>query len=423
MDHIFALVDCNNFYVSCEKVFDFTLRGRPVVVLSPNDGLVIARSNEAKALGFKMGDAVFQMQDLIKEHAVVVFSSNYALYFDMCDRVREVLAQFTPRLEKYSIDECFLDLSGFQPDELEDYGRQIKAKVEQWTGIPVSVGIAETKNLAKLANKLAKKSEKARGVLNLYKSPYLDKALAATDVGDLWGVGHQYEMMLKSNGIVNALQFRDAPEHWVRKKMTVMGARIQAELRRTECYSLEELPKPQEMVGTAQGFGIPIESLDELKAAAAAYADKEAKKLRRIKQCVKELVVWVQTNHFGRDPQYGEKAIIYFPVASNDPAVLIKKVVAAVELLYKKGYKYKRIGLNAIKTEMENEVQEHLFVGKQTSERRELLRVIDQLNEVTGAATVRMASVAIDGRWVQKATRQSPHFTTRNSDLPIARVV
>ncbi len=421
-DKIFALVDCNNFFVSCERLFDFTLRDRPVVVLSNNDGLIIARSNEAKALGFKMTDAVFQMQEIIKEHQVVVMSSNYALYFDMRDRVREVLSHFTPRLEKYSIDECFLDLTGTPKEELEDYGRRIKAKVEQWTGIPVCVGIGSTKCLAKLANKLAKKSTKARGVVDLYKSPYLEKALGATDVGDLWGVGHAYEGMLKSNGINNALQLRDAPSHWVRSRMTVVGARIQSELRGESCIALEEIPPPQKMIGTAQGFGMLIESLEELLEAAANYANKEAVKLRLQKQCVKELVVWVQTNSFGRDPQYGNKAIIVFPVATNDPSLIIKKVVNAVEMLYKKGYKYKRIGLNALKLEPEDCVQEHLFVKAEDTKRRNLMRVVDQLNEVNGAGTIRTASVVIDARWMTRFSKQSPHYTTKNSDIPIARV-
>ncbi len=422
MDKIFALVDCNNFYVSCERVFDFTLRDRPVVVLSNNDGLVIARSNEAKALGFKMGDAVFQMQEAIKENQVVVMSSNYALYFDMRDRVREVLSNFTPRLEKYSIDECFLDFTGIPKDELEDYGRRIKAKVEKWTGIPVSVGIGSTKCLSKLANKLAKKSEKARGVLDIYKSPHLDKALEATDVGDLWGVGQAYEGMLKSNGINNAQQFRDAPEHWVRSRMTVVGARIQSELKGVSCIALKEIPDPQQMVGTAQGFGVPIETIEELREAAATYANKEAVKLRQQKQCVKELVVWVQTNPFGRDPQYGNKAEIVFPVATNDPSLIIKKVVNAVEMLYKKGYRYKRIGLNATKLELEDCVQEHLFVKPEDTKRQNLLRVVDQLNEVSGAGTVRTASVVIDARWMTRFSKQSPHYTTKVSDIPIARV-
>ncbi len=422
MDKIFALVDCNNFYVSCERVFDFTLRDRPVVVLSNNDGLVIARSNEAKALGFKMGDAVFQMHDLIKEHQVAVMSSNYAFYYDLCDRVREVLSHFSPRIEKYSIDECFLDLSGIAKEELEDYGRRIKAKVEKWTGIPVSVGIGATKCLAKLANKLAKKSVKARGVLDVYKSPHLEKALEATDVGDLWGVGQAYEGMLKSNGINNALEFRNAPDHWVRSRMTVVGARIQSELKGVSCIGLEEIPPLQKMVGTAQGFGMLIDTLEELKEAAATYANKEAIKLRKQKQCVKELVVWVQTNSFGRDPQYGNKAEIVFPVATNDPSLIIKKVVNAVEMLYKKGYRYKRIGLNATKLELENCVQEHLFVKPEDTKRQNLLRVVDQLNEVSGAGTIRTASVVIDARWMTRFSKQSPHYTTKVKDIPIARV-
>ena len=307
-------------------------------------------------------------------------------------------------------------------EELEDYGRQIKAKVEQWTGIPVCVGIGETKCLAKLANKLAKKSAKARGVVDIYKSPYLDKALEATDVGDLWGVGHAYEGMLRSNGINNALQLRDAPSHWVRSRMTVVGARIQSELRGLSCLALEEIPPPQKMIGTAQGFGMLIETIEELLEAAANYANKEAAKLRKQKQCVKELVVWVQTNSFGRDPQYGNKAEIVFPVATNDPSLIIKKVVNAVEMLYKKGYKYKRIGLNAIKTEMEDCVQEHLFVKAEDTKRQKLMRVVDQLNEVSGAGTIRTASVVIDARWMARFSKQSAHYTTKSSDIPIARV-
>ena len=263
---------------------------------------------------------------------------------------------------------------------------------------------------------------KARGVVDIYKSPHLDKALEATDVGDLWGVGEAYEGMLKSNGINNALQLRDAPAHWVRSRMTVVGARIQSELRGVSCLALEEIPPPQKMVGTAQGFGIPIETIEEMREAAATYANKEAVKLRKQKQCVKELVVWVQTNSFGRDPQYGKQANVVFPVATNDPSLIIKKVVNAVEMLYKKGYRYKRIGLNAIKLEPEDCVQEHLFVKAEDTKRQNLLRLVDQMNEVNGAGSIRIASVALDARWMARFSKQSPHYTTKTSDIPIARV-
>ena len=421
MEYVVALVDCNNFFVSCERAFSPRLHKRPVVVLSNNDGLVIARSNEAKALGFQMGDAPFLMRDLIKDNNVVVMSSNYPLYFDMCDRVREVLSLFTPRLEKYSIDECFLDLSSIPNEELDGYGRRIKEMVERCTEIPVSVGIAATKCLGKVGNKIAKKSVKAKGVLNLFKSPYLEKALAQTDVGDLWFVGPSYERMLKENGINNALEFRDAPEHWVRSKMTVVGARIQSELKGVSCLPLELVPPAKKMVGTAQGFGVLIESLEELREAAATRASEEALKLRKEKQCVKELTIWIQTNPFGHDPQFGDAHTVVFPVATNDTSTLIRYVVAVVEGLYKPGYRYKRIGLNAGKLEPEDSVQGHLFVA-QDDRRPVLMKVIDQLNEVKGAGTIRMAAVGINQRWLTKFEKQSPHYTTRLRDLPIARV-
>jgi DNA polymerase V len=422
MEYVVALVDCNNFYVSCERAFNPRLYKRPVVVLSNNDGLVIARSNEAKALGFEMGDFPYIKREVIKQNNIAVLSSNYPIYFDMCDRVREVLSLFTPRLEKYSIDECFLDLSGIPHGELAGYGRRIKEMVERCTEIPVSVGIASTKVLAKVANKIAKKSAKAQGVLNLFQSPYLERALAQTDVGNIWFVGPAYERMLKENGINNALELRDAPEHWVRKKMTVVGARIQSELKGVSCLPLELVPPAKKMVGTAQGFGVLIESLEELKEAAATRASQEALKLRQEKQCVKELTVWINTNPFGHDPQYGDARTVVFPVATNDTSTLIRYVVAVVESLYKRGYRYKRIGLNADKLEPEDAVQGHLFLRPEDARRPALMRVIDQLNGVKGDGTIRMASVGINQRWLTRFERQSPHYTTRLRDLPIARV-
>ncbi len=423
MNSVIALVDCNNFYVSCERLFNPRLARRPVVVLSNNDGCVVARSNEAKALGIQMGTPAHTIRNILNENTVSVFSSNYALYLDMSARVREVLAQFTPQIEKYSIDECFLSLSSVPVSELGDYGHRIKETVERWTGIPVSVGIASTKCLSKIANKLAKKSDKACGVLNLFQSPFLDEALSRTDVGDIWYVGEAYERMLKENGISTALEFRDAPEHWVRSRMTVVGARIQSELKGTSCITLELQPPPKKMVGTAQGFGVLIESLEELLEAAATRASEEALKLRQEKQAVKELTVWVQTNPFNHDPQYGDAVEVELPVATNNTSVLIGYVRAAVEKLYRKGYRYKRIGLLATRLEPANAVQGNLFMKPEDSHKPVLMRVIDQLNEVKGAGTIRMASVGMNQRWLTRFERKSPAYTTRFSDLPIARVL
>jgi len=419
---IVGLVDCNNFYVSCERLFNPRLARLPVVVLSNNDGCVVARSNEAKALGIQMGVPAHTIRNTLTDNHVAVFSSNYALYMDMSARVKEVLSQFTPQLEKYSIDECFLNLSSVPADELDAYGRRIKITVERWTGIPVSVGIASTKCLAKLANKIAKKSEKARGVLNLYESPFLDKALEQTDVGDIWYVGPAYERMLKENGISTARELRDAPEHWVKSRMTVVGARIQSELKGISCIPLELIPPAKKMVGTAQGFGVLIESLEELLEAAATRASEEALKLRKEKLAVKELTVWVQTNHFNQDPQYGDAIEIDLPVATNNTSVLIGCVRAAVEKLYKNGYRYKRIGINATKLEPEDTVQGNLFFKPEDGRKPVLMRVIDQLNELKGAGTIRMASVGINQRWLTRFERKSPAYTTRISDIPVARV-
>lgn len=421
MAHVVALVDCNNFYVACERLFNPRLRRRPVVVLSNNDGCVVARSNEAKALGIEMAVPAHTIRDLLDEHQVAVFSSNYALYMDMSSRVREVLSQFSPQVERYSIDECFLNLAGMPAVELGDYGRRIKATVEKWTGIPVSVGIASTKCLSKVANKLAKKSEKAAGVLNLYESPHLAEALARTDVGEVWYVGPAYERMLKENGISTALQFRDAPADWVRSRMTVVGARIHTELKGIPCITLELQPPPKKMIGTAQGFGALIEDLAELKEAAAFYASKEALKLRKENQAVKELTVWVQTNPFNHDPQYGDAVIVTLPVATNDTLILTRYVTEAVEKLFKKGYRYKRIGLNANKLEPADAVQGALFFKPEDLGKPALMRVIDQLNEVKGAGTIRVASAGLNQRWLTRFERKSPAYTTRANDLPVAR--
>ena len=254
MSSTFALVDCNNFYVSCERVFNPGLMGKPVVVLSNNDGCVIARSNEAKALGIPMGAPVFKMQDVIKAHGVHVYSSNYALYGDMSQRVMEALSEFTPDVEIYSIDEAFLDLSGFKRGDLADYGRSIWSTVRTWTGVPVSVGIAETKTLAKIANRIAKKSEKAQGVLDLTKSLYRDRALAITQVEDIWGVGRSYATFLRSVGINNALELRNAPDSLIKKKMGIPGLRLLQELRGVSCYPLEQCPHPKKEVTVSRSF-------------------------------------------------------------------------------------------------------------------------------------------------------------------------
>lgn len=421
MTHAVALVDCNNFYVSCERVFNPRLEKRPVVVLSNNDGCVVARSNEAKALGIAMGVPLFHIREVIEKNGVAVFSSNYTLYGDMSSRVKAVLSRFTPELENYSIDEAFLNLAGFQPAALPEYGREIKTEVERWTGIPVTVGIGTTKSLAKIANKVAKKSARAAGVLNLVESPFLDQALARVDVGDVWGVGSAYERLLVENGIRTALDLKNAPESWIRSRMGVVGVRIVKEFNGIPCIPLELIPPAKKVIGRAMGFGQLLESLEDLKEAAARYTALAAEKARKDKQAVKNMTIFLETNRFKAEPQYGNAVSIELPVATDHTPTLVKYAQAGVEKLYRKNYRYKRIGILFQQLVPRDQIQENLFVAPVDGRLPLLMRVIDQLNEVQGSGTIRFASEGVDQKWQARAERRSPRYTTRWADIPVAR--
>ncbi len=363
------------------------------------------------------------MKELIEKNGVYVLSSNYTLYGDMAARVQEVLRQFTPEMEIYSIDECFLNLTANQTNELTDNGREIKETVERWTGIPVTVGIAPTKSLAKIANKIAKKSPKAAGVLNLVNSPYVDQALARVDVGDVWGVGEAYEKLLKESGIQSALDLKHAPEHWVRTHMTVVGHRIVRELNGEPCIPLELIPPPKKMIGTSKGFGILIEDLQSLQEAVATYTARAAEKARAQGQAVKSLTVWVATNPFNHDPQYSNAVSVELPVATDHTPTLTRLAGRAVEKLYRKGYRYKRVGVLFPKLVPVDQVQQNLFWSEPLAAQKALMRVVDQVNGDMGAGTLRLAAEGIGQRWQTRFERKSPCYTTRWSDMPVARAV
>ena len=383
----------------------------------------MARSNEAKALGIEMGAPVHLMKDLIKDKSVYVLSSNYTLYGDMSSRVKEVLRNFTPELEDYSIDECFLNLSAIQTNELTSYGREIKETVERWTGIPVTVGIAPTKSLAKIANKIAKKSSKAAGVLNLVASPFIDQALARIDVGDVWGVGPAYETLLKESGIHTALDLKHAPEHWIRSHMTVVGHRIVKELNGEPCIPLELIPPPKKMIGTSRGFGILIEDLQSLQEAVSTYTARAAAKARAQGQAVQSMTIWVATNSFNHDPQYSNAITVDLPVATDHSPTLVNLASRAIEKLYRKGYRYKRVGVLFPKLVPVDQVQQNLFWSEPAAENKALMRVVDQINGDMGAGTLRLAAEGMGQRWQTRFERKSPCYTTRWSDMPIARAV
>ncbi|WP_266202353.1 Y-family DNA polymerase [Pontibacter kalidii] len=418
MTSLYALVDCNNFYASCERVFNPTLNGRPVVVLSNNDGCVIARSTEAKELGIPMGQPFFQIRNLVESGQVHAFSSNYALYGDMSERVMQTLAQFTPNVEVYSIDECFLDLGDFYSINLQAYAREIKRTVWRWTGIPVSLGVAPTKSLAKVANKLAKKSEKANGVLVLTDPHHIRKALQATKVEDVWGIGGRYARFLRKRNVLTAYDFTNLSESWVRQHMTVVGVRLLKELRGEPCLELEEAPPPKKGICTSRSFGKRVNSLDEMQEATATYAARCARKLRQQKSCAQLVTVFVTTNTFSEhDRQYYNSKTVCMPVATNSDMELIHYAGIALKAIYRDGYFYKKCGVIVTGIIPENQVQLALLDTVDRQKHAKLMEVVDGLTDRFGRSKVRVATQGTDNTWKLKSEYKSPCYTTKIGEL------
>jgi DNA polymerase V len=422
MPTVFALVDCNNFYVSCERVFDPKLDGKPVIVLSNNDGCVVARSEEAKALGIAMGVPAFQIRHLIGAHDVLVYSSNYALYGDMSRRVMDTLAQFSPNVEVYSIDEAFLSLSEFTSRNLTEYGRTIRATVKQWTGIPVSVGIAETKTLAKIAGEVGKHSRDSGGVFDLTTCQERDALLAKMPVEDVWGIGPNWARVLTQHRITTALALRDADEHWIRKRMGVVGARIVQELRGVTCLALADCPPPKQGITVSRSFGRPVMSLAEMRQAVSTYAARAAEKLRAEGLAVTVLTVFLTTNPFKKDaPQYSNAATIKLPVATDATPKLLRYALRGIERIYLDGYRYNKAGVMLTALVPASQIQADLFDYHDRERSSRLMRVLDRINVEMGAGTLRYAAEGYVKRWRTRFERRSPVNTTNWRDLPVAK--
>jgi DNA polymerase V len=417
MKDIFALVDCNNFYVSCERIFEPSLEGRPVVVLSNNDGCVVSRSNEAKKLGIGMGVAFFKVKDLAEKHGVAALSSNYTLYADMSRRVMETLCNFTPEIEVYSIDEAFLNLSGFG-ENLTDYGRRIRQTVKQWTGMPVSIGIAETKTLAKIANRIAKRSPEADGVFELTKQARIDDALAQTGVEHIWGVGIKTCIKLKRAGIKTALALRGVDIEWMRWRFGVTGVRTVYELRGICCYELEEQPPTKKGITVSRMFGRKVETVEELKEAIASYASRAGEKLREGGLAAGAMTVYVMTSRFV-DPRkrYFNSHGVSFPTATNYTPELIEYATGAIERLYKKGFLYAKAGLILGELVPEGKVQGSLFDSADRQKSRRLMRAIDAVNLKLPDSPLIWAAEGIDQAWQAKFAKRSKRYTTQWDEL------
>lgn len=414
---LFALVDCNNFYASCERVFDPKLRGVPIVVLSNNDGCVIARSNEAKKLGIQMGEAFFKCRPIVQKHGVRVFSSNFALYGDMSRRVMTVLEKFSPDLEIYSIDEAFLRLDGL-PIIAEEYGREMRAMVYRWTGIPVSIGIAPTKTLAKAANRIAKKFPDFGGVMDFSTSSSIDDHLANIDIEDIWGVGRQYAKLLRSHGITTALKLKNADLKWIRKHMTVFGERMVLELRGTCCIPLEDAPPPKKSIICSRTFAKKITSHEDLDQALASFIARATEKLRRQHSVAGRIEIFIRTSPF-ESGFHSDSASSTLPY-SNDTRPFIRTARDLLKKIIVKGLPYKKAGVVLLDICPENMAQEDLFApSDKATLNPALMRAMDKINTDWGSGTVTLAAERFRKAWKMRQENISKRYTTKWDELAV----
>ena len=389
-DPIYALVDCNNFYCSCERVFNPALEKKPMAVLSNNDGCIVARSNEIKALGIPMGAPMFQYKELLEKKRAIILSSNYQLYGDMSQRVMETLRQFTPSMEVYSIDEAFLRLEEFQRLDLIKYCLEIRKTVKQWTGIPVSIGIAPNKTLSKVANHIAKKHTKT-GVFDICKRSTQNEILANFPVGNIWGVGRQLSKKLNEMGINTALKLRDVDIVWARKHFTVVGERLVRELRGASCLELEEVIAKKNIT-SSKSFGKLVTDKKELMNAIANYTTKACHKLRLQNSKAQGLYVYLRTNPFRRqDPQYDNGITYGFMEPSDDTTFIIQAARKCLEQIYSKGYKYHKAGIMLLDLVPSSYKQMEMFDTEETQARSKLMKTIDVMNNSMGQDTIRFA--------------------------------
>ena len=414
-----ALVDCNSFYVSCERLFNPRIRRKPVVVLSNNDGCIISRSNEAKALGIKMGEPYFKAKDIIVKNKVEVFSSNYSLYGDLSRRVMRTLKRFNSEIEVYSIDEAFLDLSNFLDSEVEKVGKEIRETVLQWTGIPTSIGIAKTKTLSKIANHIAKK--KQSGVTSLIGIENLDPILEKIEINDVWGVGRQLTKFYQKNGIYNAKQLKNKSNTWIKKSSNVLGSRTAMELRGIPCINLETTQTKRKSCVVSRSFGKRIEKFQELKEAVANYCLNASEKIRSESLVAKAITVFVRTSPFQRNFGYYSNAkTVDFPIATNNSIETVKTAIDILEKIFKNGYQYQKAGI--MLTGLRNDDgRKNLFSSEKDEKIDSLMRSIDNTNYRYGRSTLSLASAGVQKKWNMRRQYSSKIDTADFYCLPTIR--
>lgn len=423
--HTFALVDVNNFYVSCERVFNPALEDKPVVVLSNNDGCVVARSVEVKALGIPMAEPWFKVKDIARKHGIIAFSSNYALYADISNRVMAVLADFSPRQEVYSIDECFLDLAGIPGDHTR-IGQSIRQRIKQWVGVPVCVGIAPTKTLAKLANHVAKKRTQYQGVCNFngFSPSERDALLDEIEVGEVWGVGRKLDAHLQAGGIHTVRQLRDFDIQRLRSRFGVGMERMVRELRGISCIETTDVAPPKQQITSSRSFGRYVTELQELEQAVTSYMSRAAEKLRRQRSVAATVYVYIRTNlHKEGEPQHSYGIALALPAPTSDTIRLVEAALGGLRQIYREGFRYQKAGVTLAGIAPAGIRQGELF-GEQHMPQAEsrLMSTLDQINLRMGYGTLRLASEGTNQAWKMKRGNMSPAYTTNWDELRVVRI-
>lgn len=418
---IFALVDCNNFYVSCERLFRPELKTSPVVVLSNNDGCVIARSQEAKDLNIPMGAPAYKYKNFFLHHGVEIFSSNYALYGDLSQRVTATLASITPNLEVYSIDESFLEFPPCMLRELPSIGQEIRARILKWTGIPVSVGFGETKTQAKLAASFAKKYKQTGRTFSFCARNDMDRLLERVPVTDIWGIGRRHGKRLLARGVNTARAFRDLPNLWLKKNMSVNGLHTALELRGTPCFELDNAPQPKKSISSSRSFGRPVSTLSDLEESVATYVARAGEKLREQNSLTGGVMAYLTTNRFNNLPQYSNSATHMFTIATDYTPELIRTAQSCIRSIYKEGYSYKKTGVVLLELCGKYNRQCNLLELERKDDpvkKDKIMNLLDSTNSRFGRQTLSYASEGIEQPWQMNRKFKSPAYTTCWDELP-----
>ena len=411
-----ALIDCNNFYASCERIFNPRLIGKPIVVLSNNDGCIITRSAEAKELGIKMGEPYFKAKKIIDKNNVRVFSSNYSLYGDISQRVMETLARFASDVEIYSIDEAFLGLNGFENYELSKYCQYIRRTIKQWVGIPVSIGVSTTKTLSKIANNLAKKNKEYDGVCILKSWFDINEALKLTSIEDVWGIGRRLSVFLKKYKINTAYDFTQLDKGWIRKNMGVVGEKTFLELCGVSCIELELIPSDKKSCCVSRSFSKPVEKIDDLEESVSSYGTRVAEKIREEGLVAESMSIFVLTNYFNRkEKQYSNSIKLQLPYPTNNSIKIVKRALEGIKKIYRQGYRYKKAGVILYGLTKAKQTRGLLDYDRESSD--SIMNTLDRINERYGSSTIRLASEGVDKSWSMRRESVSPCYTTRFDDL------